>query len=745
MNDMKTKKKKMAIFALFLFTLIFCISCKHKKVGSTNGELPLSKKDSALYSSAESLFSRGKFDESNDTLIVCIDIYKQKNNQLALANAYTLMGLNFYRKGDYSNDLENSMKAYVIYSSLSRKYLSKSNIRKDSITLSLQQDTSKKQALADSIKESHLYLEKCLTTVHLNLGSAYERINCKDNCIPSAIEHWKKALNIAIRIKDKPSIRRAYNNLGNIHVKTKDYSTALFFYWQALSLNQASKDEDQLGSNYINVGEVYDSLRRREEAILYFNKALHIKRKVGDQVNTAECLNGLGYVYLEEKSYSQAKSYFEEAVQILRNVNERYLLPKVLRNLSLLHQRQGNFHQAIYYRDRIITLLDSTAEQVKEPKLMELQHKLGEARKNKIIEGLSREKEVQQKEIERQRTIIWIVAIIVSVFLVLISLIWYLLVKRSKEKQLLKIQKAQLTTTNSLLSEQKAQLTIANDLLSEQKAQLTIANDLLSEQKAQLQKQKDELEYQKKQITDSIDYAKRIQDALLPSQDTLSECLPYHTLFYRPKDIVSGDFYWVDKTESKLIIAVGDCTGHGVAGAFITTFGLAHLDEYIKKNKMSNPVEILQRLRKDIIRHFTGMDVGMDIAICTIDIKTNVLEYSGANIDLHIIYNGVHGVNLADKMSICLEPFEKAQKSFKSQTIIVKPGMTFCLTSDGFAHQFGGASGKKFGREAFEKVLFQQVDSFEETMFLNAYNVWTTTSEKIHEQIDDICVLCFRL
>jgi len=259
-----------------------------------------------------------------------------------------------------------------------------------------------------------------------------------------------------------------------------------------------------------------------------------------------------------------------------------------------------------------------------------------------------------------------------------------------------------------------------------------------------LQAQRDQIAYQKKHITDSIEYAKMIQTALLPSLELFSHRLEHFVLF-KPRDIVSGDFYWVEEFDGKFLIVTADCTGHGVPGAFMSMLGISLLNEIVISKEVLRPDLILNRLRDkiiDVLKQETRsiLKDGMDMTICLFDKENHQLQFSGANNPLYHISEGQLTLFKGDKMPVAIhdvmEPFTLHQIQLKKED-------TFYTFSDGFVDQFGGPNRKKFLAKNFKNLLvsIQDLSMMDQG---NRLDEVFTDYRKEYEQVDDVVVIGVR-
>jgi serine phosphatase RsbU (regulator of sigma subunit) len=267
------------------------------------------------------------------------------------------------------------------------------------------------------------------------------------------------------------------------------------------------------------------------------------------------------------------------------------------------------------------------------------------------------------------------------------------------------------------------------------------------ERTAEIQRQKDEIAEQKKEIMDSIYYARRIQKAVLPDEYLVNKNMPEHFVLYLPRDIVSGDFYWIAEKEDHTILAAADCTGHGVPGAFMSMLGMSYLKEIVNKSKRLNSSRILDRLRdhvKETLSQSTkgGQQDGMDIALCILNRDRKSLQFSGAFHPLYLIRNGTLTEYKPDLMPIGI--YIRKEKPFKNHNIRTASGDCYYIFSDGYVDQFGGENRKKFLAKSFKKLLLSIHDKpmpEQRDILLETLKQWMDG----YEQVDDILVIGFRI
>ena len=285
-----------------------------------------------------------------------------------------------------------------------------------------------------------------------------------------------------------------------------------------------------------------------------------------------------------------------------------------------------------------------------------------------------------------------------------------------------------------------------NEKISQQKDEIEKQRDEIKQQKEVAEKQRDQIAYQKKHITDSIEYAKKIQTALLPSLELFTDDID-HFVLYKPRDIVSGDFYWVGRFNGEQIIIAADCTGHGVPGAFMSMLGVSLLNEIIVNKGEMQPDEIMNKLRDAVISSLGQKEAtseikdGMDMCICKYTLSSRLLQFAGANNPLYLFSDGELTEIKGDKMPVAI--YEN-MKPYTLHEFQLKKGDTFYVFSDGYVDQFGGPKLKKYLSKNFKNTLLemQSKSMLEQGASLDEiFEEW----RKEVEQIDDVTVIGVRV
>lgn len=358
-----------------------------------------------------------------------------------------------------------------------------------------------------------------------------------------------------------------------------------------------------------------------------------------------------------------------------------------------------------------------TAEMKKQKAILEKQKAEIEIGEQHILE---QKKKINQQlaKIEQQRLVLYLSVI----FILLLAGLGYFIYRSYKIKK-----------QANIALEQK------NVLIEKQNIEITEQRDIAREQR-------DRIAAQKKEIMDSIIYARRIQKAILPNIEIIRESLQHFFILFKPRDIVSGDFYWESRVNDEIIIIAADCTGHGVPGAFMSMLGVTFLNEIVNSRKITKPSEILELLREKVIlslnqQYDNPLRDGMDISVINYNFSNKQVSFAGANNPLFLIHDGELTEIRADKMPIAL--YEK-MVSFSNKEVELKQGDCLYIFSDGFVDQFGGPKGKKFMKKRFKKLLIdnhklpmeQQKELLDKT-----YEEWKGNGE----QVDDVLVIGLKI
>jgi len=305
-----------------------------------------------------------------------------------------------------------------------------------------------------------------------------------------------------------------------------------------------------------------------------------------------------------------------------------------------------------------------------------------------------------------------------------------------------------LKSRAELLEKQNKEIELQKKELQNLNEEVTAQRDEIEAQRDSMSNQKELIDQQNRAMTDSIHYARRIQDAVLPAKEVMRYLLPKHFVFYRPRDIVSGDFFWVDKRDETVLIAVADCTGHGVPGAFMSMLGISLLNEISSKYSDHPTNEIMDELRDQVIAALgqTGDKYetrdGMEMSLVAINAKTREVQFSGANQDLYTFQKGELSVIKGDRMPVGIHT--AGSTLFSAHSLKLNRGDTLYLFSDGYPDQFGGDQRKKFGSTRMKTLLSevqQNIMLDQKEAIKREFESWKGKEE----QIDDVLMIGIKL
>ena len=549
------------------------------------------------------------------------------------------------------------------------------------------------------------------------------------------------------------------NKIAYLYWENGSSADAINYFKQSIEINKEIGNENALQAIYNNIGTIYSDEGMFAEALENFNKSLELNRKSGKKRNICGNLINTALANGEQGKYDAAIENLNEAYSISAELSDIKLMKTCLGMLYQYYDNIGNRDKSIEYFNKFSALdkklqqqamseFEQEAKQARvekqqtEKKLKQtvdtLQEvtQLADIRKQQI-ENLNLQRELEQreqslKERERQakqKTRRIIISAVIGVLLVILLII-YINFKRNKK-----------------------------------------INVILAKQNKEISDQRDIIELVNKNIKNSITYAKRIQKALLPPRENLQKLIPESFIFFEPRDIVSGDFYWFSKTRIKsvinseevdvnftktnhsdiedgIIISAIDCTGHGVPGAFMSMIGFNLIHEIISLG-ITDPSKILEFLNIGIRNQLKQKDTdnrdGMDMAICLINKEKNTVQFAGAKNPVVYIKNDELNQIKGDFLPIGGFYKEEDERDYTLHTIEIDVPTTFYIFSDGFSDQIGGTDGRKFLSKYFRELLYaiHKEPMEKQPEFLkDKLTEWMGTE---NTQIDDILIIGFKL
>jgi len=537
--------------------------------------------------------------------------------------------------------------------------------------------------------ENKNYL-KGMASMYNNIGLLYGAKNESDK----AITFHLKSLNIKKKLNDQFGIASSYNNIGILYSSIGNIDSSKYYHEKALKIRETINDENGLGTSYYNLANNMFDKENYQLALSYHQKAMGYFRKSKDYFNMAFCLNEIANNHLLLKEYKKCFLYTDSALNIAKKFEITEAEMEVYKTNYQAYSLLKDYKKELENYKLFNELRFKINNQSKAAEIGKIEAKFEYENQIKLQKIEQSKKDEEQKLKNKQQRIIIISITIIALILVFFSIFLY---NRFK---------------------------------------------IIKKQNVIIQKQSIIVEESRKEIVDSINYAKRIQYALLANQELVNKNLKNFILF-QPKDIVSGDFYWATEHQNKFYLAVCDCTGHGVPGAFMSLLNIGFLSEAIKEKNISKPNEIFNYVRTRLIESISaeGQKDGMDGILICLDKVTHEITYAAANNEPILISEGNIIELPKDRM-----PVGKGERKedFKLHSINLKPNDTLYLYTDGYADQFGGPKGKKFKYKQLNELLL--------SVSTNSLDVQKQELEKVitHwrgqlEQVDDICVIGIKL
>lgn len=578
-----------------------------------------------------------------------------------------------------------------------------------------------------------------------NIGTIYK----VQGDYAKAIDYFTQNLKISEEIGNKQGVGACLNNIGLIFQVQRDYSKALDYFTQSIKINEEISNKKGIASSLNNIGIIYQEQGDYSMALDYYTQSLKIEDEIGDKGGIASSLNNIGLIFQKQGDDSTAIDYFNQSVKINEEIGDRELVTASLIFIGNSYENKGYYDKALKYGSRALSIAQEIGATIRisgaSSLLWKINKKLGRYKSALEMYELyissrdSLESKENQKEVIRQEY------------------------KYAYEKQAIadsiaaaeqsRVKDAQLFAEKAKTKQQQQQSYFLLGILI---LSLIFGGVIFNrfrinnKQKRIIEKQKREvdgafhiLEEKNQEILDSISYAKRIQNAILPPQKLVKEYLNNSFIIYKPKDIVAGDFFWVEPTKKAVFFAVADCTGHGVPGAMVSVLCNNGLNRSVREHGLSDPGKILDKTREIIIQEFEKSEEevkdGMDIALCSIE--ENKLKYAGAHNPLWLVRGGQVIEIKANKQPI--GKFD-TPKPYTTHVIDLQKGDTIYLFSDGYTDQFGGAKGKKFKAKAFKELLIR----IEEKSMEEQKSIIDATFENWKgnlDQLDDVCILGLRI
>ena len=653
---------------------------------------------------------------------ITLKLAESKGNLSYQAKAYSAMGAAYY--------LLNKFDVAIIYHNKSRAINVK---RKDLRGIGANENNLSLVYFAQGdylTAMDHVYKglrnhekiknERGIVSANNNLAMILSAMNKPEE----ALKYYKRNIAFVEKSGNLQNLSLYYNNMGIAYFQLHDFAKALKSYSKALELARQNFEPQSELLALNELGGLYFELNKLEESEKYLQECIDLSKKAGDLEQLAHSNNNIGKLYLKQKKFTAGVDACQESLKL---ANELGMLEVARNNCECIYEGYKSMNKediALSYYEQTVKLNDSlqTINNRKEIARKELQY---DYEKRTAANKLKHEKEQSVKEatiklqddsLNRERTLKYFL----YAGLLLIAVILVILFKRYR-----------------ISAKQKS---------------------IIESQKEIVEAQKHEVEEKNKDITDSINYAQRIQRSFLPKPDDLDEWLGEYFVLFQPKDIVSGDFYWgasvktTSKTEKEtrvIVFATGDCTGHGVPGAMMTMIGNTLLNQTLHHPDINTPADALDFLNNELPKNLkrqkgeTSIRDGMDLVMIAIDKTAGKLYMAGANNSLYLIRDKKLVEYRGDSQAVTASD-DSEKLNFTDHRIDISPGDVIYMTTDGYPDQFGGPKGKKFKFKQLEEMLVAGSDLPMEDQKIILEQKFATWKGEL-EQVDDVTVVGIRV
>ena len=735
---------------------------------------------------AHNQFLNGEYEKSEQNYVKLLEEDKKTGDKRLISFSLGKLAL-VSKINNPTNSLKYSIEKYNLETAKNNDY-EEISFAANSIGYLYRQLGQEKEAVEyfEKALEALKKIDKKDEVVLNNLGVTYTSLKR----FAAAKEQYEKALKINESKNDTKSIADSYNYLGANEYLAAHAQEARVQVGKAIAIAQKNENKESLAESYLLLSKIWEyegDFRQSQEAFKKYTdikselekEAANKKEELQRQRIEAERQETQLIQYENEreqerlrveKLQSEAEKQAKEN-ELLKSENE--LRQSEIKNAVL--QREQTQQALLLAKNKLdaakrnedIQRLElerqKSAAKLREQTLQAEQQKKEKElleQKNKLQE-LETEKERIEKE--KQQSSKYIAYLIAIAALVLFALALFAFVQNKKKNKKIEAQNALLENQKKEIVQKHEELQASEEELRQNSEELQTTNEQLTlvkmsiEEKnlalgaslVELEHQKEIIEKKNQDITSSINYAKRIQVAMLPEVSKVKEMLPKSFIFFQPRDIVSGDFYWFSKvSDEKCVIAACDCTGHGVPGAFMSLIGNDVLNETVNARNIHEADQILHDLHSGVVnalnQRATDNRDGMDMTLCVIDKENKQVHFAGAKNEVIYIKNGKVDRLKGDKMPIGGERLD-VERFFHKETVDIDAPTTFYMFSDGFQDQFGGEKGRKYMKKRFREFLVEihkQPFEEQEKILKLEFDAWLGG---IHHQVDDVLVIGFKV
>jgi len=557
-----------------------------------------------------------------------------------------------------------------------------------------------------------------ISDTYNNIGIVYHA----QGLIEQELKYYFKALKIDEALGNKGKMATVLGNIGVVYTSMHKHSLALDCFFRAGNIQKALGDSSSLAMQFANIGSAYSEMASlaakegsnkssskklcdslNEKTMVYFLKALKIKEELSEKDAVAVLYANIGAIHKEQGKYPLAKEYLLKALDLSTEIGDLYGVMEVNQNLSSLFSATGDFQKSLEHYKKYTVAKDSLFNEEKNREFTRHEMNFEFDKKERAVKAEQDKKDALALE-EKQKRELMLYSISAGLLLVVLLALFVYKSYRQKQK----------------------------------------ANVIITGQKEEVERKNAIIEEKHKEITDSISYAKRIQLAILAKEEEIKKHFAESFLLYKPKDIVAGDFYFFEVSQTHVFYAAADCTGHGVPGALVSVVCSNALTRCVNEFGLTDPGKILDKTRELVLETFkrSGQEIkdGMDISLLVKNVKNNTYQWSGANNPLWYLQQRQIKQITANKQPVGLS---EVLKPFTSHDLCLNKGDIVFLFTDGFADQFGGPKGKKFKYKPLQELLLANSSDLSVTheVLNRVFSEWKGSLE----QVDDVCVIGVRV
>lgn len=528
--------------------------------------------------------------------------------------------------------------------------------------------------------------------LYIQIGAIHNTLGSNE----SAVRDFLLTLNYYRAKNDKLRLMNAMNNLAIAYMDKGEFEKSEIYFDSCLNYRIANNDFYGIGQVQNNIGTLYFKKTQYEKALNNYLIGYENRQKGNVPMpGIIESRINIGKTYLKLKQYHESVKWLESAYELAIDINHTDLQKRSTEHLKVVYYELKDYQKAYQIQEKYFRLYDTLygLDKKIEVENLEMQNELqSKMYQDSIVtaEQIKSEKLISEEKEKRN----WIIFISLGGGILFLSYFVFQLYRSNKQRK----------NTNAIILEQK-----------------------------------NILDQKQKEILDSFHYAKRIQYTLLAHEEFLKQNLREHFVLFMPKDIVSGDFYWCTKKGNDFYLAICDCTGHGVPGAFMSLLNITFLNEAINEKNISEPNLVLNHVRERLIQNMEGAQDGMDATL--VKINGSKMHYSSAQNKPILIRNNEIIELKADKMPV--GKGEKTDSFSQFELDLLKNDVLYFYT-DGFADQFGGPNGKKFKYSNLQKLLLENSDKVMNFQLQNLKNNFTNWQGNL-EQVDDVCIIGIRI